>query len=113
MPRYQYACDACEHEFETFQHIRSEPMIRCPECGKPRLQRVPQMCGTLNREYKKPIEAFSIALDTEEEIDAFRDRNPGTDISRDRRHPLFGVPVLRSRAEKLRVYKREGMIETN
>jgi len=40
MPTYDYACDACGHEFELFQTI-SEPLKRkCPECKKPKLRRL-------------------------------------------------------------------------
>ena len=39
MPTYEYACDACGHEFEAFQSIKARPLRKCPECGKPRLRR--------------------------------------------------------------------------
>jgi putative FmdB family regulatory protein len=110
---YKYACEKCQHEFDEFQHMSDEPLTDCPECGEIALVRVPQRCGSLNREYQKPIEAYSIALDDEDEIRAFQVRNPGTQISTDRSDPLFGVPVIRTRAEKKRVYKQEGVVETN
>lgn len=60
-----------------------------------------------------PIKMMSIAVDNEDEIAAFRERNPGTEISSDRRSRDFGVPVVKSRSEKLRVLAREGFVETN
>ena len=40
MPTYDYACQACGHTFEEFQ-MMSEPLLReCPECGKPKLERL-------------------------------------------------------------------------
>ncbi len=40
MPTYDYRCDACGHEFEEFQSITAEPLTKCPQCGKRKLQRL-------------------------------------------------------------------------
>lgn len=40
MPTYDYVCDACDHKFELFQTITSEPEKKCPECGKRKLRRL-------------------------------------------------------------------------
>ena len=40
MPTYEYRCDACSHEFETFQSIKADRLTECPECGKPTLERL-------------------------------------------------------------------------
>jgi len=40
MPTYDYACDACGHEFEEFQPITAEPLRRCPACGRTKLRRL-------------------------------------------------------------------------
>jgi putative FmdB family regulatory protein len=40
MPTYEYACEACKHEFEEFQSITAAPLKKCPKCGKPRLKRL-------------------------------------------------------------------------
>jgi putative FmdB family regulatory protein len=32
MPTYQYACTACNHEFEAFQSFTEESLTQCPEC---------------------------------------------------------------------------------
>jgi putative FmdB family regulatory protein len=40
MPTYEYACEACKHEFEEFQPITAAPLKKCPRCGKPRLKRL-------------------------------------------------------------------------
>ncbi len=60
-----------------------------------------------------PIEMMSIALDNEDEIQEFRQRNPGTEISSNRNDRNFGVPIAKSRTEKLRVLEREGFVESN
>ena len=40
MPHYDYRCDACKHEFEAFQQMSDANLKDCPECGKPKLQRL-------------------------------------------------------------------------
>ncbi|HHT9110789.1 MAG TPA: FmdB family zinc ribbon protein [Candidatus Brocadiaceae bacterium] len=40
MPTYDYKCNACEHEFELFQHITENPIKKCPSCGKLKVQRI-------------------------------------------------------------------------
>ena len=40
MPTYDYACQACDHEFEAFQAITAKPLRKCPQCGKLRLKRL-------------------------------------------------------------------------
>ena len=33
MPTYEYKCDTCAHQFETFQSIKDDPLETCPSCG--------------------------------------------------------------------------------
>ena len=40
MPTYDYACDACDHQFELFQPITAEPAKKCPKCGRRKLRRL-------------------------------------------------------------------------
>ena len=40
MPTYEYACDACGHEFEAFQGITEKPLRSCPTCRKRKVQRL-------------------------------------------------------------------------
>ena len=32
MPTYDYVCKDCDHEFEHFQSMSSDPLTDCPEC---------------------------------------------------------------------------------
>lgn len=34
MPTYEYECTSCKHVFEKFQSITTDPIKRCPVCGK-------------------------------------------------------------------------------
>ncbi|TVM03029.1 MAG: FmdB family transcriptional regulator [Candidatus Brocadia sp. WS118] len=40
MPTYDYRCNACSHSFELFQHIKENPVKKCPACGKLKAVRV-------------------------------------------------------------------------
>jgi putative FmdB family regulatory protein len=40
MPTYEYRCEACRHEFEHFQSIKSPRLKVCPKCGKKKLNRL-------------------------------------------------------------------------
>jgi putative FmdB family regulatory protein len=40
MPIYEYACKACGHSFDALQKMSEEPLVECPECGKPELKKL-------------------------------------------------------------------------
>ena len=40
MPTYEYACRACDHEFERDQRISDKPVKKCPSCGKMQARRL-------------------------------------------------------------------------
>lgn len=40
MPTYEYKCEACGHKFERFQSITAEPIKKCPECKKNKVNRL-------------------------------------------------------------------------
>ena len=40
MPTYEYECQACGHNMEAVQRITESPLIECPACHQPRLQRL-------------------------------------------------------------------------
>ena len=40
MPTYDYVCDACRHQFESFQSITDAPLRKCPQCGRKKLRRL-------------------------------------------------------------------------
>lgn len=37
---YPYICSGCQHEFEEYQSMASEPLVKCPCCKKSKLRRV-------------------------------------------------------------------------
>jgi len=40
MPTYDYACTACDHEWEVFQSMKDDPIKTCPGCKKPAAKRL-------------------------------------------------------------------------
>ncbi|HEB80657.1 MAG TPA: zinc ribbon domain-containing protein, partial [Chromatiales bacterium] len=45
MPIYEYRCTACGHELETIQKMSDAPLVECPACGKPTLQKLISASG--------------------------------------------------------------------
>jgi len=40
MPIYAYACDSCGHKFDALQKMSDDPLVDCPDCGKPALKKL-------------------------------------------------------------------------
>ena len=40
MPFYEYQCNNCGHTLEAMQRLHDAPLKKCPQCGKPQLQRL-------------------------------------------------------------------------
>ena len=40
MPIYEYACSECDHRLDALQKMSDEPLMDCPSCGEPALQRM-------------------------------------------------------------------------
>jgi len=40
MPIYAYACENCEHTFDALQKMSDDPLVDCPECGRPSLKKL-------------------------------------------------------------------------
>jgi putative FmdB family regulatory protein len=45
MPFYEYRCEACGHELEALQKVSDEPLVDCPECGRPALRKLMSAAG--------------------------------------------------------------------
>ena len=39
MPIYGYICKSCEHRFDVLQKMSDDPLVHCPDCGEPSLQK--------------------------------------------------------------------------
>lgn len=115
MPMYNYECENsdCGHRDSEFQHMNDDRLKQCPICLCATYQRRPHQVHTSMKEFQTPIELMCLAVDNEDEIDAFRHRNPNVEISSDRNNPNFGIPIARTRKEKLDIFKAEKFVETN
>jgi len=40
MPIYEYKCTECEHTLDKLQKMSDDPLVDCPECGKPALKKM-------------------------------------------------------------------------
>ncbi len=45
MPIYEYQCGACGHTLESFEKVSDDPMKDCPNCNKPKLQKLISAAG--------------------------------------------------------------------
>lgn len=45
MPIYEYRCEDCGHEMDTLQRLGDEPLVDCPECGRPSLKKLISAAG--------------------------------------------------------------------
>ena len=109
MPIYVYQCTICEKVTEEFQHINDDPLSTCGECGSP-IKRVPTV-PHVQKEFHKPINMYSIGLNNDEEIRAFKQACPDVDVATDQRDELYGIPVARTRGQKLKALKTMGFVE--
>ena len=39
MPIYGYVCKSCGHRFVVLQKMSDDPLVHCPDCGEPKLQK--------------------------------------------------------------------------
>ena len=105
MPIYSYRCEACKHGTEEFQRMADVALTECPKCKQAQYHRVPCLAHTDLKEFSSPIEMYSIALNDDEEIKEFMRKAPGVDIATDPNDPMYGIPIARSRKQKLTALK--------
>ena len=116
MPMYEHKCPACGHTDTMFRSMAEAHLNpSCPRCGQ-EMERDFQAEGAgphTEQAFRHPIEMHSIALTNDEDIKAFKQRNPDVDVGTDPNRDDYGVPIAHSRAEKLRILKKEGFEERN
>lgn len=39
MPIYGYVCKSCGHRFDVLQKMSDDPLVHCPDCAEPSLQK--------------------------------------------------------------------------
>lgn len=119
MPIYNYKCDHCGHvETDVYEKMNSDNDTtgHCPACCDGRKDdgswhRMPTVPHTNLREFHKPIEMYSIGLNDDEEIRAFKQKCPDVDVCTDPASDLYGVPIARNRAQKASALNAAGFQE--
>ena len=91
MPTYDYECAACGHSFEHFQSMSSNKLRKCPECGKPKLERHVGMgsgvifkgSGFYETDYKRSGSAGTSSESNSEKSDSSSDDKKSSSSSED------------------------------
>jgi len=39
VPIYEYVCKSCQHQLEALQKLSDAPLVECPQCHQPTLQK--------------------------------------------------------------------------
>ncbi|MEM8737268.1 MAG: zinc ribbon domain-containing protein [Planctomycetota bacterium] len=106
MPLYSYECESCGHADDEFQRMVDAPLTRCPVCGADTYSKQVSLPNTDMTEFHTPIEMLSVAGHPDDTAEL--QRKLGSDIEvRD------GVPIARTRKQKLHVLKTLGYTEGN
>ena len=110
MPVYCYKCPLCEAVESIFRSISCRNVApQCPECGAAIMDRdiVAEGTNTPMQEYHKPIEMYSVAPTSADEVTELRRKLPNVKFN-----DQF-VPIAHSRHEKLAILKATGFLEQN
>lgn len=111
MPLYEYCCGSCGHEDLEVKSMSFPALVGCPKCGHKAYQRQISLPHNI-QDYRKPIEMFSIAMNTPEQVADFKRRAPDVDVSDDPRDPDFGLPIARNLTQKRQALKAVGYADT-
>lgn len=104
MPIYEYECTECSHADDEYQKMSAEPLTRCPKCNSDAYRKLISCpSGAMEKNFFTPIQMYSIAMDNDDEIKAFRRRCTSNeiDVSMDQNDPMYGIPIARNRRQKL------------
>lgn len=111
MPIYEYECEACGHEDDEFQFMHDDHLTICPKCQMAEYKRRPSLPHSDMIEFHKPVELYSIALNDDEEIRAFKRKAPDVHVETDPRSEMYGIPIAKTRKQKLDALEAMGHVE--
>jgi hypothetical protein len=91
--------------------MKTPARLECPICWEDAYERQVSLPHTDLQEFSKPIEMFSVAMESLEEIRAFKAKCPDLDLSDDPASPDYGLPIARTRKAKLQALAAAGYQE--
>jgi putative FmdB family regulatory protein len=112
MPLYDYVCSECGHQDIEVHSMFKPDLTVCPACEESTYKKQVSLPHTTHKEFRKPIEMFSIAMEDMADVRAFKQQCPDVDCSDDPADPMFGVPIAKSRHAKTQALKAAGFMET-
>lgn len=111
MPLYEYRCTECGHADDEFQHMKEEHLTQCPACDAATYRRQVSVPHSDMVEFAKPIDLYSIGLNDDEEIAAFKRKAPDVHVETDPRSEMYGIPQAKNRKQKLAALAAMGYVE--
>lgn len=104
MPMYCYRCNRCDEVITEMRLMRDREQAIACDCGGEAIRDLAsEGCGSMNQEFGKPIEMFSIAPNDAAEYKQLAEAGATFSPS--------GAPLARSRAEKKKLMEVVGHVE--
>ena len=114
MVSHDYECGHCGHRDTEYHRMGHAPDVtNCPKCGMALYKKQVSAPHTDMKEYWRPIEMYSIAANSDEEIRQLKRDVPGLQISEDRSDPMYGVPIAKNYSEKKKALQSTGFVDAS
>jgi len=89
------------------------PLQFCSVCGKSGYRKIPSLFTTDLKNFNKPIEMYSVACSTLQEVREIQVKCPDVQINDDPNSEMFGIPIAANRKQKKQVLRAVGFEERN
>lgn len=113
MPIYDYCCDVCQHADIEYMKMNDDGPQPCPVCQSRVSYKRQISLPHTPQQFHKPIEMDSVACSTIEEVREIQRKCPDVQIDDRPDSEMFGIPVARTRQQKLAVLRAVGYSERN
>jgi putative FmdB family regulatory protein len=114
MPRYDYACSSCGHAAEEVHSIHLDSLTICPKCQKPDYSKqIVARSRPTSASSTPPSRCTPSPLTMMTRSRSSRCRAPDVDVATDPRDEMYGIPIARSRKQKLQALKAMEFTELN
>lgn len=107
LAQYDCPCGHSNLEWRTRPFARFE---ECPICKAMTYSRVDLRRGR-DAGYWTPIEQYSIAMNSDEEITRFSEKAPDVYVCRDKENEMYGVPIAHNYQQKKASLKAAGFMD--